>query len=165
MMATHQQYTYRNRQYGDIVTAELSANWEVDLSAMSDDYDPGETPAYDMLQIWSRAVADRYRDNMVPICWYVQSKDDPCLFESLPFQGALFSRNNFLTWFTTPRNTDDGEPIRWHELPVLDKRWDHRQGHKGGFFQPATGWKPVCLQPFVSVDYLLYLAEHYEPTL
>jgi hypothetical protein len=133
----------------------LTADWEVAMDPISDDYTPRRINARDLFNIWVKIVNEKYPDNLVPIFWFVRG-DDTAIFEGMPFQydhlnkeTEGLSKEDFLTYFTWPINSKTGEKLNWFLLQVEDKLWNSKRADKGGFIQEATGWKPSILQPFV----------------
>jgi len=143
-------WVFENRRSGEERSGTLSASWEVEYDPMSDDYTPDEMPASELLQQWVAKVQPRYNNGLVPITWYVRG-DEIGIFEFMPAQFRHIPELDidFLTYFTLPENSETGESLKWLSLPVVDKLWNAKQAHKGGFIQEATGWKPGILQPFV----------------
>jgi len=150
-------WRWRNEESSLNLEGHLEANWEVELSAMSDNYTPDEVDAGDLLRIWATDARKRYADGLIPIVWFVDSDEGKSEF--MPFQefGAANTPRlkNFLTYFTWPTNSKTDQPLNWLELPVADKRWIAGRADKGGFIQEATGWKPGILQPFVFLPSLM----------
>ncbi len=135
----------------------MRAGWELVLDSISDDFSPDTMSASDLMRLWVGRIRSRaYPGGLVPIYWYVESEDSR-VFELIPFQYEHYvghARENFLTFFTWPIHLETNQELNWLELPVMDKEWNVRQSHKGGFIQEVTGWKPSILQPFVFFDSL-----------
>ena len=150
-------WEFEGRRSGELWRSHLRANWELVLDPISEDFSADTMSAADLMKLWVGRIGSRgYRGGLVPIYWYVESQDSRVL-ESMPFQYEHYTghaREDFLTFFTWPIDTKSKTRLNWLELPVLDKEWNVRQSHKGGFIQEATGWKPAILQPFVFLDSL-----------
>lgn len=133
----------------------LSARYEVNLSAMSDNYTPLDITAADLLREWAGRAARSFPSGILSIYWSVVGE---AISEQLPGIEHYYApdeERDFLTHFTQPIRTDTGQPLRWIELPVRDLKWNLQRADKGGFIQEATGWKPAIFQPFVLLDHLL----------
>ena len=93
----------------------LAARYEIDLSAMSDDYTPDEISAEELLKRWAGNALESHPTGIIPILWYVRGDG---IFESLP--GVIqLSKADFLTHFTHPIRVDTGvtcPPVRYHSL-------------------------------------------------
>ena len=134
---------------------ELVAEWSADLESISDNYDPIDTNASSLFDMWASQVRKKYTNGLVPISWTVSCRE-AAKFEFMPFQFNHFDwKENFLTFYGWPMHSKTGEPLDWLTLPVNDKRWETEGGvDKGGFIQAATGWKPSIFQAFVPLDAL-----------
>jgi hypothetical protein len=139
---------------------ELALYWELEGSAVSDDYSPEDTDAYELWQIWRRHYPNDYEHTKlgkgwIPIYWAVTGVGDLKTFERAPFANEFLTdalgkeSENFLTHFTWPEQEETRELLRWTTVPVVDKHWRRGQADKGGFVQEATGWKPGPLQPVI----------------
>lgn len=164
-------WTYRSRRnpvYGPTTT--LGLTYELNGSALSDDYDPAETSAADLWDLYVDRYGEGrpewgYAPGVVHIFWYVSGHtgagaDGP--FEEAPFQryppdslwdGGHVSEH-FLTSFTWPRHAETEERLNFARLAVVDKAWNSIRADKGGFVQELTGWKPSPLQPTVDLRQL-----------
>lgn len=102
---------------------ELVAYWELDFDPISDGYTPHETSAAELFRSWGGQVQQMYPNNLVPVWWYVMSRDAK-VFELMPFQ-VEYSQypGDFLRFFTWPVN-DAGRKLDWLALPVIDKAWN-----------------------------------------
>lgn len=147
----------------------LHAYWELDGDPISDNYTPEEIDAKSLFHLWARSIRERHDDGKIPIYWFVVGE---CICESFPgaplfkvpeFIARQEVEDGFLRYFTTPIEIETGEPIRWTQLYVVNKFWNHKRADKGGFIQSATGWKPHILQPYVELDYLIRLEREYDP--
>ena len=154
-------YEFKTRENGYEWNTPLTLIWEVNGSPMSDDYLPDEIEAVDLLRKW----ADRYEetDGWVSIAWFVESVDlTSGVLEGAPFQSHRYPEfpdmDNFLTVFTWPVDSSNGEPLNWFDLPIEDGAWNERKSTKGGFIQEATGWKPAHFQDRVHVPTLFAAA-------
>lgn len=136
--------------------ANLVADWEVNGSALSDDYDPGEVSADELFERF-RKVWENKEEDLLSIFWTVhpETATGEGKPEIMPFQYSEHT-DNFLTYFTWPVNSQTGEPLNWLTLPVMDRYWRRERPDKGGFIQEATGWKPSILQPYVSLKSLIH---------
>lgn len=129
-------------RYGQTYRGPLALRWEVHGDPISDNYDPAETSAAELWATWRR----RYPGDRLSIYWSVRGEG---IFESAPGFGGVLGED-FLTFYTWPRDSA-GRPIRWADLPVMDKRWTPDRADKGGFVQEHTGWKPSPLQTQMDV--------------
>lgn len=146
-------WRYQLRRHDSPHERPLYLGWEVNGSALSDEYLPSEISAGDLLMLWVNNLERRQRlgDGVLPIYWSLLP-----IHESAPHQSAPMEFDeNFLTYFTRPRNAHSDEPINWLRLPVLDSLWDDEHNDKGGFIQSALGWKPSPLQAHVDLRQLL----------
>jgi hypothetical protein len=147
--------------YGYEQTSPLWLYWEVSGDPISDDYLPDKISAVELWALWRRTYPHDdpgpYGRGMAPIDWFVEGDG---VLECAPFQdprGLHGYTRDFLTDFTWPSHPDTGRPLRWTELPVVDKVWRRTRRPlwaptKGGFIQEATGgWKPGALQPFMDI--------------
>jgi hypothetical protein len=150
------EWTWSALRSGYTRTGPLWLDWEVDGSAMSDDYSFEDANAVDLWDIWAEKYAKEHGD-LVPIFWSV-SNLDLGTFEAAPFQVhpyAFPAGKHFLRDFTWPVSAEDGSRLNWLQLPVVDKRWTAEQTDKGGFISEALGgWKPSPLQPMLSISAL-----------
>jgi hypothetical protein len=162
-------YTFAHRRSGFVRSQSLALYFEVDGAALSDDYTPAEITPEGLWRTW----ADRAVDYSPPppgpgwvgIYWAVRTHPPEWgsqVFEAAPFVPGWEGLGNFLEHFTWPED-QDGEPLNWLALPVLDGRWRKGNAPKGGFFQEATGWKPAPLTPYVHVPTLARAAGLYIP--
>lgn len=142
--STDNVWTFHARRGGFTRTTDLHLYWEVDGTAMSDDWTPGELAANELLSMWARRYA---KARLIPIYWSVLP-----VHETAPFQDRVWGMGrDFLTYFSWPRHANTGEALNWNALPVLDGAWTDGDYTKGGFFQQATGYKPAPLQPYVDI--------------
>lgn len=133
----------------------LVAYWEVDHDPISDNYTPDEISATDLLRQWAKRVRNAHPDQMVPIYWFVESREE-AKFERMPFQPRHYGLDeDSLTNYTWPVDKRTGQRLNWLTLPVVDKLWNKTRCENGGFIQEATGWKPGILQPVVYLPSLL----------
>jgi len=136
-------YTFRSRRAGHERRSVLSLLWQVDYSAISENYDAED---YSAQGVWDRWIA-KHGAAELNIDWYVVGAS---MIECAPFVDHHGCGSDFLTYFTWP--TDDaGRRLRWTDLPVLDLRWTPGDEPPSGFIQQATGWKPSPLQPTMPV--------------
>ncbi len=152
----HQQIWHFECRYPERGEREclLELYWEVALDPISDDWTPDDISADDLLDRWAREVRE-CENGLVPIHWSIRG---PGIHELAPYQfqhSRVRGSKNFLTYFTWPEDPTTGEPLKWLELPVVDKLWDEQHCNKGGFIQQATGWKPSALQSHVFLDSLM----------
>jgi hypothetical protein len=141
----------------------LVAYWEASLDPISDNYTPKEIAARDLLEKWGEKVSKKYLNGLVPLHWFVECREHGA-FEYMPFQFDHLSdqpREDFLTFFTWPKNSITGEWLNWLTLPVVDKLWNSKRADKGGFIQEATGWKPAILQPYIYLPALTTILRPY----
>ncbi len=136
----------------------LTAYWEVSSDPISDDYTPREINARDLFDIWANQVHKQYPNNLIPIFWFVECKEQG-KFAYAPFQFNHFlnqteTQEDFLSIFNWPISPITGERLNWLTLPVVNKQWNIRHSDKGGFIQDATSWKPSIFQPFVYLPLL-----------
>jgi hypothetical protein len=150
-MSVEQLYTFEGVKHEVGKRSTLWLAPEPNYSPVSDDYDPRE-----MFRIWvdtvRRAKSSRHENGgfheklgepWVSIYWSVRGSD---VIETAPFQAIDWCPQDFLTYFTWPRDTN-GERVNWLELPV-------RMGGKSAFVERATGWFPAPLQPVVNLELL-----------
>ncbi len=159
-MTAFQQWTWRSLRSGFARTGPLWLDWEVDLSAMSDDYLFEDADAVELWHRWAPRATEIHGD-LVPISWFV-ANEGLGTFEIAPFQVQQPPPlPDFLADFTWPVSVDgDEQRLNWLTLPVVDKRWCAEQADKGGFISEALGgWKPSPLQPALSVSALAGAAE------
>ncbi len=114
-------WKWRHRQSGAHWEDELWAYWEVELDPISDDFTPQDISAQELLKRWVVRVRKKYPNGLVPIHWFVKSRQ---ALDRMPFQfdhkaGAF--PDNFLTHYTWPISSLTGEPLNWLTLPVVDK--------------------------------------------
>jgi hypothetical protein len=166
-------WRFGNRQNGHERIADLRLGWELPGDPITDNYTPDEI---DAAALWSRWYK-RYVEDDEPripelgagwlaIYWTVMDAVAG-VFEHAPFVPRLGrdaeldaetgEQENFLTFFTWPRDPDSDQPLRFTALEVEDKLWHAEpdvRADKGGFIQEHTGWKPSPLQPVVYVPAL-----------
>lgn len=154
-------WKFRSKRSDFEKTERLALLWEPDCSAMSDEYAPEETSAFELWRMWIDRYSSKYHDESpdryapgeVPIFWFVTSQPGGT-FEAAPhqeFPSDYPLREDFLTHYTDPLQERTGEPINWLRVPVLDLGWSAKQADKGGFIQEAAGWKPSPLQAVMNV--------------
>ena len=151
MRVYHRQNRHRRRSY-------LYADYELELSALSDDYTPHEITAEDLFQEWIPYALKTFPTGIIPIYWSLAGTDG--IHDRMPGlllgpEGSYHRHHDLLCVFTHPIRVDTGEPLRWTHLPVRDEQWNSKRWDKGGFIQEATGWKPSVLQSFVLIDLLI----------
>ena len=172
-MQTVQPYPPGTRWYfkgrsGNEETRELALYAEPAGSTITDEYLPEEISAARLWQLWAKDANDyherwpqHFRPGEIPILWTLTTPSVAGIFELAPhtrdprdLPGQPFAdqeRENFLTWYTHPVHADTVERLNWLRLPVIDRAWNSTAGHKSGFIQEATGWKPSPLQPTMNV--------------
>jgi hypothetical protein len=153
----NKQWRYRNRREGNHeFTNGLALYYEINGDPISDNYARDEIEAVELFDMWRRWWDNSYPgEKQVTIHWSVTTPEIEGTFEAAPFDVNDLGDENFLHWFTWPVAVDDGEPVNFLMLPVLDKQWNENRGDKGGFIQEATGWKPAALQSHVTVEALV----------
>ena len=124
----------------------LVAYWEVSWDPISDDYTSDDISAEELLHEWATKCIKNHKDGLVPIHWFVESKDAG-KFEAMPFaydhsQGKS-PLKDFLVCFCWPEHANTGQLLDWLALPVKDKLWNKQQMDKGGFIQEATAGSRV----------------------
>ena len=137
----------RTRGWEQVLT--LTAYWEVERDPISDEYDPSDISAADLFASWTKVAYKQHPNGLIPIYWSVKGDG---VSETMPFQYDHFDGfglENFLTYFTWPKDAKTGDPVNWMTLPVADKLWQPGRADTGGFIQEVTGWKPSILQPYV----------------
>lgn len=137
-------WTFLSRRSGFEKEIELTLYWEVHGDPISDDYLPEEVSAAELWSMWRR----RYPDEKLRISWFVEGDGT---FEAAPHSGL--GSSDFLSYFTWPVD-GDGNPLRWTDLPVVDKLWNAKRASKGGFIQQYSGWKPSPFQQEMDVAML-----------
>jgi predicted GIY-YIG superfamily endonuclease len=186
-----QTWTFASLHSGFRWTEPLWLYWEVHCDPISDSYRLDEVEASDLWREWLRQYPRDehaeaiYGPGAVSISWYVEG---PSTCEAAPFRDlrrnlrhwnsssdysqednlTYEQQQQFLTHYTWPTNPTTGEPLRWPELPVIDKVWrtdnlPPTYATKGGFIQEATGWKPSPLQPYMDVRQIGRAARLYVP--
>lgn len=154
---SQRRWRFRGLQYGCEWEVGLALYWEVNCSAMSDDWLPDEISAEGLLHRWRDKYAHKFEDGMASIHWFVES-DPQGLFEAAPFMRDTWYASvggTFQDFFSPPRDAQTGEQLDWLAVPVRDFQWNAERGDKGGFIQEATGWKPYPGQMTVPVVELL----------
>jgi predicted GIY-YIG superfamily endonuclease len=188
-------FTFHSIKSGYERTVPLWLYWEVNCDPISDDYYIDEI---DPEELWMNWIQQYPRDEAaeqvfglgaVSIHWFIEG---PGVCEGAPFEDIrarliamrrgrfawseqeaieYYKENQFLGGYSTPYNADTGEPIKWTQLPVIDKVWRTDRlpkaphASKGGFIQEATGWKPSPLQPFVNIELLARASGLFRPSL
>lgn len=147
-------WTWAGRAHGHRWTGPLYLTWDLWGDAITDDYQPDETTAHELLRYWLSSLPDRSTESAfgpgaVGVSWYVTGEP----FEAAPFQMRQHRADpdDFLTYYTWPEHPDSHEQVNFNKLPVQDRLWRPGRYDKGGFFQEVTGWKPAPLQPVVWV--------------
>jgi len=152
-------WTFTALRGGNRVIGNLSLSWEVNGDSISDDYDPDEIAAEDLLDLWldwvwqNKAFHPEIGEPHVSINWFAHGAETGT-FEFAPPIVPGDDRDNFLTFYSEPLEADTEEGINWLRLPVLDKLWRPGRADKGGFIQEATGFKPSALQPTLDLRVL-----------
>ncbi len=161
---TEQLWTFELLRSGNRHTTPLRLFWELDGDPITDDYLYEDISAIDLWRQWrgrhpnDTDIEAVYGPGATRIWWYVTGDS---LFEGAPFQdnrGVSHPGGNFLEFYTWPVNATTEEPLRWPELPVVDKLWRKGRADKGGFIQEVTGWKPSPMQTYVNVPQLERMA-------
>jgi hypothetical protein len=160
---------FHGRRHAFERSTPLCLVWEVNCDPISDSYLYEDADADELLRIWLRDLDDERHPGWAPalgkpyvhISWYIEgggcfettSWDDMHVFyPDLGFDPREMG-NSWFDTFSTPVD-DDGEPINWLRLPVVNKLWTPSRMDKGGFIQSATGWKPSAFQPVVNAEVL-----------
>jgi predicted GIY-YIG superfamily endonuclease len=126
---------------------QLILSYELNGDPITDDYLPEEITADELLNRWLRNYAEDQHKPM-RVWWFVYG---PAIAEfAVPYEIYQPDMPHFLRYYSQPLDPQTHDPVQLHELPVMDKRWDHIRGDKGGFIQAATGWKPRALQEWVT---------------
>lgn len=152
----HTFYHVLNPDY--ILTGQLVAKYEVNLSSLHCDYYPGDISDEELFELWVERARKIYSSGQIDIFWMVQLIGMDFKTETMPFQEHFLGGDNFLSFFSYPTDVETGEPINWLTLPVQTPRWDSEYQDKGGFIEALTGWKPGILQPTVSIEALIQAA-------
>jgi hypothetical protein len=145
-----------------IIETELFASWEVDLSAISDNYTPDEITAEELFFIWAEKAIKHYPDGLIPIYWSVRGFPKG-ISEAMPFQ--YLEGSDFLTYFSYPIRVDTGKPLNFADLPIIDKYWNTSKADKGGFIQEFLKWKPSPFQSHFYLPSFLKQLKSYMPYL
>ena len=121
--------------------ARLRLRWEVSWDPISSGRTPDEVDAVALLRQW---VA-KQKSATARVLWTVQGDG---IFEAVPFlyQPSVGPHADFLAYYSWPIEVETGKPLRWAQLPVIDKLWNKRRSDTGGFIQQVTGWKPGPFQ-------------------
>jgi predicted GIY-YIG superfamily endonuclease len=122
----------------------LILSYELSGDPITDDYLPNEISANELLHMWLRKYGKDLQKPM-RVWWFV------CSSAIREFAMAYDQPDtpHFGRYYSNLMDADTRQPLGLHELPVIDKRWDHIRGDKGGFISAATGWKPRPLQGWV----------------
>lgn len=116
-------------------TTELWLYPELDCSSIvGEHWGDGESQLHLYVDYLEREHPEWLEADAVPIWWSVY---DIC--EYAPFQKHALVNEDFLSFFTWPRNARTGEPLDWFSLPVRYTRFPE--------FGAALGWTPSPLQP------------------
>ncbi|MFJ2279258.1 hypothetical protein ACIOEZ_34480 [Streptomyces sp. NPDC087866] len=161
-------FTARGTTYTQ--TVELGLLPEFTGDPITDDYVPDDITALELWTMWVQKYANsqhdkhpgEYSPGEVRIHWSVTTPERLGTFELAPHSydaraactTLYIPAENFATIYTPPVHAITGEPLNWLRLPVLDRGWNSTVGHKGGFIQEVTGWKPAPLQSSVDVRQL-----------
>jgi hypothetical protein len=135
---------FKSKSSGVDYAIELALRWEVSGDPITDDYSPDEIDASEIWAMWRQ----QYPEDSAEVHWLVVGEHIGAEF--VPFVDRAFSDENFLTFYTWPVD-EDGNRLRWLDLPVLDKLWREGDAEKGGFIQEFTGWKPSPFQQHMDV--------------
>ncbi len=153
MMKTYskrQLFHFSERQSRKPNVSSLVAWYELPMAPMlGNDYGVGADP-FDLFDAWCGLMRTHYPSGHIPICWMV--KPSGAKLEFMP-RSDEDRKENFLHFYTAPE-LPSGEPFSWYRLAVEDQGWADRQHFSGGFVAAATGWKPLALTDFVSLDEL-----------
>lgn len=128
-----------DRRGGHVRTEPLVVDYEVECSAMSDDWLPDEIDAFDLFDMWF----DRYYakfNGVAPVYWFVAGRS---VFESATQQWGTHWGEHFYA----PEEVATGRTVPLAALPVRQAHWCSKSADKGGFIAEATRWTP---QPFTS---------------
>ena len=159
-------WIFSSKHDGQELQTDLTLDWQVNGTVLSNHYTPQETDATELWQIWLERYGRRDHPELgagwVPIAWYVRGATSATghVFEPAPFAytHTASSGQTFLDHFTWPEDEATRERLRWSGLPVEDKAWLPGQDDEGGFFQQATGWKPAPYQPLIHLPTLAQAA-------
>lgn len=150
-------WTFKNRESGRVFTCrELWLYPELECSAEVESY-PNAVQFRRYVDYLRRNHPEWLETDAVPIYWTVRSTPDD-IYEAAPFQ---FTNNwdyccgdcedctydHFLTWYTSPTDTETGEPMNWYQLPVRNERFPA--------FARALRWTPSPLQPYCPLASIL----------
>lgn len=176
-------WTFDVKGHDHTFTEELVLYAEPAGCWITDDYTRDEIDARTLWQMWvdqqvnafHEKWPDLYRPGEVPISWYVTQPTFVGIFEGAPHTLDLrklpgepysdFPQEDFLTHYRHPAHAETGEKLNWLRLPVADRGWNPTAGHKGGFIQEVTGWKPSALQPTMDVVHIGAAAGLYVPDI
>jgi len=140
--------TSRRSHY--VRTEPLRMDYEVECSAMSDDWAPGEMDAFDLFDMWFDRYYDKFK-GVAPIFWFVAGRS---VFESAtPVWGDDWS-----TYYHPPVEVATGRVVPLAALPVTVMHWCSKGASKGGFIAEATRWTPQPFTSEVDMDMLMDLA-------
>jgi predicted GIY-YIG superfamily endonuclease len=128
---------------GHVRREPLILFYELNGDPITDDYLPDEISADQLLDRWLRNYGKQHLKPM-RIWWFVYGEF------AVPSGANEPDMPHFSRYYSQPVDACTHQPVQLHELPVIDKRWDHIRGDKGGFIQAATGWKPRALQEWVT---------------
>jgi len=69
------------------------------------------TEGGDLFSIWTKVAYEKHGDGLIPIYWSVRGEN---IYETMPFQHEQvkgIAKENFLTYFTCPKDAETGEPL------------------------------------------------------
>lgn len=137
----------QNRESGYTHWEDLYLAPELSCSSAIDEY--LDLDGAGQLDEYVRYIQGRYPEmwdaDEVPIYWSVRSEQGG-VFETAPFQGPRWQRDDFLTHFVWPVDRN-GERVDWFLLPVKNDRFPE--------FAKALAWTPSPLQQQVALRSLM----------
>lgn len=140
---------FDQKQFPGKRSSELTLSWRLSGDSITDDYTVEDVSAAELWSMWRRRYA---KEDRQPIYWSVHGDG---ISEFAPFVPHAVGSENFLSFYTWPVD-DDGERLRWFDLPIEEKAWNREAiengaDWNGGFIQEYTGWKPSAFQPVVDL--------------
>jgi hypothetical protein len=143
-------YSYQHRKLGYTTISTLTAYWEVEFSAIQNEYPSSKFSAIEIFNFWIEHITKYSDSNLLLITWQLENED-------MPYQHCRKETGeDFLTYYTHPIYLKTGKKVNFLDIPVanyLSNR--HKATYNSEFIQKVTGWKPSILQPYIYLPALL----------